>query len=182
MLERSAFQIFHGVNSTFINLFDKTKNNTCYKFITNQSEDTTCPFLLVPISWSVHRGYTPWQFLFIIFRILVLSISFHPEIFKNKFKNFCNKFNFNKHQADIQHNLHSCVINIHYPNQKYNERHLCLRPGSSSKHPGLVKKFNCYLFTVKEWSFTRLRLKEKKFVISNLIRPQFCGKSFFSGK
>ena len=46
---------------------------------------------------------------------------------------------------------------------------------------GLVKKFNCYLITVKEGFFTRLWFKEKKFVIYNLLEPQFCGKPSFSG-
>ena len=42
--------------------------------------------------------------------------------------------------------------------------------------------FNCYLFTVKEEFFTRLRFKEKKFVIYNLIEGQFCAKSPFNSK
>ena len=42
-------------------------------------------------------------------------------------------------------------------------------------------KFNCYVFTVKGGFFTKLRFKEKKFVIYNLIGPQFC-KSSFSGE
>ena len=53
---------------------------------------------------------------------------------------------------------------------------------SDEANPGLVKNFNCYLFNVKGGLFTRLRLKENKFVICNLTGPQFCGKPYFSSK
>ena len=42
--------------------------------------------------------------------------------------------------------------------------------------------FNCYLFIIKRGFFTRLRFKEKKVVIYNVIGPQFCGKPSCSGK
>ena len=42
--------------------------------------------------------------------------------------------------------------------------------------------FNCYLFIVKGGFFTRVRFKEKKFVIYDLIGPQFWGKPSFGGK
>ena len=44
------------------------------------------------------------------------------------------------------------------------------------------ENFNCNLFTIKGEFFTSLRFKEKKFVISNLIGPHFCGKPCFSSK
>ena len=46
----------------------------------------------------------------------------------------------------------------------------------------LVRNFNCYSFTIKGGFFTRLRFKEKKFVIHNLIGPQLCGKLSFNSK
>ena len=55
----------------------------------------------------------------------------------------------------------------------------CTKPDKANL--GLVKKFNYYLITVKGGFFTRLWFKEKKFVIYNLIDPQFCGKPSFSG-
>ena len=42
--------------------------------------------------------------------------------------------------------------------------------------------FNCYLFPTESGFFTRLKFTEKKFLIYNLIGPQLCSKSSFSGK
>ena len=43
-----------------------------------------------------------------------------------------------------------------------------------------MKILTCYLFTVKGGFVARF--KEKKFVIYNLIGPQFCAKPSFSGQ
>ena len=43
-------------------------------------------------------------------------------------------------------------------------------------------KVKLLFFTFKRGFLRRLRFKEKKFVIYNLIGPQFCGKPSFSGK
>ena len=61
----------------------------------------------------------------------------------------------------------------------YSESH-CSKPDEAN--PGLMKNFNCYLFTAKGGFFTRLSFKEKEFVIYNLSGPQFCSKSSFSRK
>ena len=48
-------------------------------------------------------------------------------------------------------------------------------------NPGLVEIFIVIYLPSKE-DFLRLKFKEKKFVIHNLIGPQFCDKSSFSGE
>ena len=57
-----------------------------------------------------------------------------------------------------------------------------LGPVGQSPIKLIIGNFNGYLFTVKEEFFTRLRFKEKKFVIYNLIELQFCAKSSFNTK
>ena len=49
-------------------------------------------------------------------------------------------------------------------------------------NPGLVKILIAIYLPLYVRFFTRLRFKEKKFVIYDLIGSQFCGKSSFSGK
>lgn len=72
----------------------------------------------------------------------------------------------------------SCIKIIHthlpgYIRKKYPPEPSCSKPVCTK--PGLAKEFNCYLFTVKGGFLTRLRFKDTKFVIYNLLGPQFCG-------
>ena len=72
----------------------------------------------------------------------------------------------------------SCIKIIHthlpgYIRKKYPSEPSCSKPVYAK--PGLAKKFNCYLFTVKGGFLTTLRFKDTKFVIYNLLGPQFCG-------
>ena len=56
----------------------------------------------------------------------------------------------------------------------------CSKPDLAN--PGLVEILIAIYLPLYARFFTRLRFKEKKFVIYDLIGSQFCGKSSFSGK